>query len=98
VTRLWVLEGAGIFALHHCIQTSSGTHPTSCPVGNGVSFLGIKQLWHETDHSPPSRAQVKNAWSYIFTPPYVFMVWYFVKHRDNFTYTFMAQILKNDSV
>jgi hypothetical protein len=23
-------------------------------------------------------------WSYIFTPPYVFMAWYLVKHRDNF--------------
>jgi hypothetical protein len=24
----------------------------------------------------------KNAWSYTFTPPYVFMAWYLVKHRD----------------
>jgi hypothetical protein len=25
----------GIFSLHHCIQTSPGTHPTSCAVGTG---------------------------------------------------------------
>jgi hypothetical protein len=29
----------------------------------------------------------KNAWSYTSTPPYVFMAWCFVKHRDNFTFT-----------
>jgi hypothetical protein len=29
----------------------------------------------------------KNAWSYTFTPQYVFMAWYLVKHRDNFTFT-----------
>jgi len=27
----------------------------------------------EADHLPPFSSKVKNAWSYIFTPPYVFM-------------------------
>jgi hypothetical protein len=27
----------------------------------------------EADHSPPSSAEVKNAWSYTSTPQYVFM-------------------------
>jgi hypothetical protein len=56
----------------------------------------VKRPGREADHSPPSSAEVKNAWSDISTPPYdvttwclvkpryVFMVWYFVKHRDNF--------------
>jgi len=29
----------------------------------------------------------KNAWSYTSTPQYVFMAWFLVKHRDNFTFT-----------
>jgi len=29
----------------------------------------------EADHSPPSSAEVENAWSYTSTPQYVFMVW-----------------------
>jgi len=28
----------------------------------------------------------KNAWSYASTPQYVFMAWFLVKHRDNFTF------------
>jgi hypothetical protein len=46
--------------------------------------LGVKQPGHAIDHSLPSSAEVKNVWSYTFTPPYLFMVWYLVKHRDNF--------------
>jgi hypothetical protein len=41
----------------------------------------------EADHSPPSRAEVKNAWNYTSTLPYVFMVWCLVKHRANFKFT-----------
>jgi hypothetical protein len=38
--------------------------------------------------SPPSSVDVKNAWSYTSTSQFVFMVWCFVKHRDNLTFTF----------
>jgi hypothetical protein len=31
--------------------------------------LGVKQLGHEADHSPPSRAKVRNAQSYTSTQP-----------------------------
>jgi hypothetical protein len=51
----------------------------------GTPFLGVKRPGHEADHSPPSSADVKNAWSYTSTPQYVFMSWYLVKHKDNFT-------------
>jgi hypothetical protein len=37
-------------------------------------------------NSPPSSADVKNAWSYTSTPQYVFMAWCLVKQRDNFTF------------
>jgi hypothetical protein len=46
--------------------------------------LGVKRPGREADHSPPSSAEVKNAWSYTSTPQYVFMAWCLVKHRDAF--------------
>jgi hypothetical protein len=39
------------------------------------------------DHSPSSSAEAKNAWRYMSTPLYIFMVWCLVKHTDNFTFT-----------
>jgi hypothetical protein len=43
------------------VQTGSGAHPASCPMGTGGPFLGGKaQLGHDTDHLPPSSAEVMN--------------------------------------
>jgi hypothetical protein len=39
----------------------------------------IKWPGREADHSPPSSAEVNNAWSYISTPPYILMAWCFIK-------------------
>jgi hypothetical protein len=41
--------------------------------------------------SPPSSAEVKNAWSYTSIPQHVFMEWCLVKHRGNFTFNSMEQ-------
>jgi hypothetical protein len=30
---------------------------------------GLKQLQHEVNHWPPLNIEVKNVWSFIFTPP-----------------------------
>jgi hypothetical protein len=57
-------------------------------MGTGVLSLGVKRTGREADHSPPSSAEVNNAWRYTFTPQYVFIAWCLVKHRDNFTFTF----------
>jgi hypothetical protein len=35
----------------------------------GALSLEVKWLGHEVDHSPPSNAEVKNAWNYTSTPP-----------------------------
>jgi hypothetical protein len=45
----------------------------------GAIFLGVKWPGREDDHSPPSSAEVKNAWSYTSTPQYAFMAWCLVK-------------------
>jgi hypothetical protein len=35
----------------------------------GALSMGVKRSEPEADHSPPSSAEVKNAWSYTSTPP-----------------------------
>jgi hypothetical protein len=53
-------KGSG-FSSSLCVQTSSGAHPASCPVGTMCLFPGGKaRLGHDADHSPPSSAEVKN--------------------------------------
>jgi hypothetical protein len=44
----------------------------------------VKRPRREADHSPPSRAEFKNTWSYTSTPPYIFMIWCLVKQKDAF--------------
>jgi hypothetical protein len=66
--------------------------PTQCPIQwvPGALPLGVKRPGHETDHSPPSRADVKNAWSYTSTYPIRFHGVVLIsekKHRDSFTFT-----------
>jgi flagellar basal body-associated protein FliL len=60
--------GAGTFSLHHRVQKGSEAHP-AYSMGTGGSFPGARAAGRETDHSPPSSAEVKNAWSYTITPP-----------------------------
>jgi len=60
----------------------------------GALSPGLKRPGRSADHSPPSNAEVKNAWSSTSNTPYVFMAWCLVKymtllhgvvlrHRDN---------------
>jgi hypothetical protein len=48
-------------------------HPASYTMGKGVLPPGVQLPRRETDHSPPSSAEVNNEWSYTSTP-HVFMV------------------------
>jgi hypothetical protein len=73
-TKLGVQYPAGammeFFSLRHRIQIVSGVHLSSYPVetwGGGVLYLRVKRPGHEADHSPPSSADVKNAWNYTST-------------------------------
>jgi hypothetical protein len=69
------------------LQNGFGAHPASYRMGSRRFLLVVKWPGSEADHSPPSSAEVKNAWSYSSTPYYVFMEWCLVKHRHNFTFT-----------
>jgi hypothetical protein len=42
-------------------------------MSTGRFFPGIKLPENEPQYPPPSTAEVKNVWSYISTPPYVFI-------------------------
>jgi hypothetical protein len=79
------------FSPHHRVQTSSGAHRASYPVGTRDSFLGVKRPGREAGHSHPSSAEVKNAWSYTSTPQYAFTAWCSViKTAQLHTYTYMC--------
>jgi hypothetical protein len=76
VTVLRLHDGGGDFlSLRYRIQIGSGAHSASCAMGTGVFSPGIKRLGRETDLSPPSSAEVRNAWSYTSTHPYVIVAW-----------------------
>jgi hypothetical protein len=45
----------------------------------GALSVGEKRQGSESDHSPPTSAEVKNTWSYTSSPQYVFMACYSVK-------------------
>jgi hypothetical protein len=57
-----------ICSLRHRIQTDSG--PTQSPTRKAPEALTpkVKRPGREADHSPPSSAVVKKAWSYTSTP------------------------------
>jgi hypothetical protein len=57
--RVRSLTGAEDFSSSLCIQTGSGAHPPSYPMGTGGPFPGGK-AWpgRDADHSPPSIAEV----------------------------------------
>jgi hypothetical protein len=65
-----IAAGYGLgFHSEQVIQTGSGAHPDSYPMGIGGSFLGVKPLGHEADHSLPSSAEVKNGEAISPPPP-----------------------------
>jgi hypothetical protein len=54
----------GIFSLRHRIQTCSEAHPASFKMGSGGFHAGGK-----ANHTPPSSAKIKEAWTYTSIPP-----------------------------
>jgi hypothetical protein len=48
------------FSSRLCVQTGSGAHPASYPMGTGVPLPGGKaRPGRDADHSTPSSAEVK---------------------------------------
>jgi hypothetical protein len=62
--------GAEDFSSNPCIQTGSGAHPASYPMGTGGPFpFGKAWPGRDANHSPPSSAEVKYEWElYLLFP------------------------------
>jgi len=51
----------------------------------GVLPTGTSYRRCVAENSPPSNTEIMNGWSYISILSYVFVAWYVLKYRDNFT-------------
>jgi hypothetical protein len=49
--------------------------PKQSPIRSapGLFTLGVKRPRREADHSPPSSAEIKNAWIYTSSPQHVYI-------------------------
>jgi hypothetical protein len=77
-------RGLGIFLFTTASRTALGLTQPPIQWVPGTLSLGVKWPGREADHSPPSSCEVKNEWSYTFTPP---IRLHGVVHRDNFNFT-----------
>jgi hypothetical protein len=81
VTRLWTGWLGFDFSLCHNVHTTSGSDVASYLMG--------------TDHSPPSRAEVKTMWSYTSIPYPHGMVFTSASGTTYFTINFSRKILNH---
>ena len=83
IATLYGLDGRGInswwgWDFPHLSRPALGDNPASYTMGTG-SFLGVKKLGHDVDHTPLSSAEVKEGvelYLYIpFWPSWPFLGW-----------------------
>jgi hypothetical protein len=93
-SRVRFRAGAGNFSLHHRVQTGSGAHPASYPMGTWGSFLGGKATGAWSWPLTPSSSDVKECVELYLHSPYT-PSWRGaqLKHRDNFTFTFISWLI-----
>jgi hypothetical protein len=58
-----IIGSARDFSLRYHIQTGCEAHIALCPMDYGTKAVPL-----ELDQSTPSGAEIKNAWSYTYTP------------------------------
>jgi hypothetical protein len=68
-------RGLGIFFFTTASRLALGPTQLSLQWVPGALSLGVKRPEREADYSPPSSAEVKNAWSYTSVPQYASMTW-----------------------
>jgi hypothetical protein len=56
----------------------------------GALSPGMKRPGRETNHSPPYSTEVKNTWSYNFSPPYVYIAWCLVEYERQLYFYFVS--------
>jgi hypothetical protein len=86
-------RGLGIFLFTTAFRTALGpTYPIHW-VPDAFS-LGVKRPGREADHSPPSSAEVKECVElYLHFPNTPSWLGAQLKHKDNFTFTFVTSVI-----
>jgi hypothetical protein len=71
-----------------------GTLPTVRPAPCWDPSLWVQWLGIENDHTSPPTPEVKKVWSYTSTPPYIFVLWFWLKHKDtHFLYSLRPTVI-----
>jgi hypothetical protein len=68
-SRVRFSAGAGNFSFSTASRKALGLTQPPIQWEPGALSLGLRRPGREANHSPPSSAEVKNAWSYTSTPP-----------------------------
>jgi len=76
-------------SLVHVTQTDCGVYLPFCSMGIGVHFWRVGRPGREVEQVLPSRAEVKNEWTYTSVPPVCFCG----MDRGTFTFTITANLL-----
>jgi hypothetical protein len=84
--RVHLLAGAFFFFFFTPFRPVLGAQPASHQISTRGPSGRSKQKEQQADHLLPSRGKIKNVWSYAITPPYIFMAWCLINHRDNFIF------------
>jgi hypothetical protein len=75
-------RGNGVF-LFFVTASRSALGPTEPPIQSlpGAVSSGVKRSGRKAYHSPPSSAEVKNAWSFTSSFQHVLMAWCLIKQE-----------------
>jgi hypothetical protein len=66
---------------------ATASRPVLGPTKTPIDWVTeVKRPSRGADYSLPSGAEIKNSWSCTSTPPHVFLAWYLLNHRGNFTF------------
>jgi hypothetical protein len=81
------------------IASTPFLQPTQPPTQRvpGALSRGLKRPQNGIDPSTPTinSGDVKSVWSYTSNPPFVFMAWCLINHKDTFPFYFNVVILLN---
>jgi hypothetical protein len=94
IVKLDPRQGLKFFLLATASRPTLGPNQLLIQCVPGAVSLGVRRAGREADSSIPSDSEFKKAWNCI--PQYVFMTWYSVKHKDNFTFTLTVYSYKFD--
>jgi hypothetical protein len=71
-------------------------------MGTVLRPLDVKKPEHEDDYTPPSRAKVKNEWSFTLISSHTFLLWFFSTETIylyfiflHYSYLWFMQLIQN---